>query len=331
MSKGQICNPAETITRKRWQKASVRVVTMVLAALVMCCTLAAPAMAQEQAPPSYQPDQLDQLVSRIALYPDPLLAQVLAASTFPDQIPDAAKWADQHHYLAGNELAQAISGDQLPWDPSVQALLPFPSVLDTMTSDMNWTSDLGNAFLAQQEDVMSAVQRMRQRARDFGYLRSGPEIVVGGGPYITILPARPDYIVVPYYDPVIVYARPRPGFFVGAGIGFRFGVTLGVGFRPWGWGYNSIAWDRRVVIVNNAPWRRTWVNRTSYVHPYAVQRYNTARPPERHELVQRSERERSAGRYGHERVEEHRKADDHRKDDRKGDDHRKDDHDRDRH
>jgi len=331
MSKGQICNPAETITRKRWQKASVRVVTVVLAALVMCCTLAAPAIAQEQAPPSYQPDQLDQLVSRIALYPDPLLAQVLAASTFPDQIPDAARWADQHHYLTGNELAQAISGDQLPWDPSVQALLPFPSVLDTMASDMNWTADVGNAFLAQQEDVMSAVQRMRQRARDYGYLRSGPEIVVGGGPYITILPARPDYIVVPYYDPVIVYARPRPGFFVGAGIGFRFGVTLGVGFRPWGWGYNRIAWDRRVVIVNNAPWRRTWVNRTSYVHPYAVQRYNTARPPERHELVQRSERERSAGRYGHERVEEHRKADDHRKDDRKRDDHRKDDHDRDRH
>ena len=124
-----------------------------------------PPQDQTQAPPpSYSPDQLDKLVSRIALYPDPLLAQVLAGATFPDQIPDAAKWADEHHYLRGDDLARAISDDQLPWDPSVQALLPFPSVLDTMASDMNWTTDLGNAFLAQRQDVMDAVQRMRQKA-----------------------------------------------------------------------------------------------------------------------------------------------------------------------
>jgi len=101
-------------------------------------------------PPQFTPDQLDNMVSRIALYPDPLLAQVLAAATFPDQIPDAARWADQHHYLQGQALASAIQGDQLPWDPSVQALLPFPSVLGMMASDMRWTSDLGNAFLANQ-------------------------------------------------------------------------------------------------------------------------------------------------------------------------------------
>src|SRR5580693_10365545 len=110
-------------------------------------------------PPSFPPAQLDQLVQRVALYPDPLLAQVLSAATFPDQIGDAAKWADQHHYLTGDALAQAITGDQLPWDPSVQALLPFPSVLDMMASDMNWTSQLGNAFLAQHQEVMDAVQR----------------------------------------------------------------------------------------------------------------------------------------------------------------------------
>ena len=91
--------------------------------------------APTQAPPSYPPDQLDKLVSRIALYPDPLLAQVLAAATFPDQVPDAAKWADEHHYLRGDELANAINADHLPWDPSVQALLPFPRVLDMMASD----------------------------------------------------------------------------------------------------------------------------------------------------------------------------------------------------
>ena len=129
---------------------------------------AAPPADQTQAnapPPSYSPEQLDKMVSRIALYPDPLLAQVLAAATFSDHIPDAAKWADEHHYLRGDELAQAITADQLPWDPSVQALLPFPSVLDTMASDMDWTQSLGDAFLAQHHDVMDAVQRMRQKAK----------------------------------------------------------------------------------------------------------------------------------------------------------------------
>ena len=139
-------------------------------------------------PPSLPPEQLDQLVARIALYPDPLLAQILAAATYPDQIPDAAHWADEHHYLTGQALADAIQADQLPWDPSVQALLPFPSVLEMMASDMNWTTDLGNAFLAQQQDVMDAVQRERKKARDYGYLRSNGQIVVSGGPYITIMP-----------------------------------------------------------------------------------------------------------------------------------------------
>src|SRR5271168_3504804 len=145
-----------------------------------------PPQDQNAPPPSFAPDQLDKLVSRVALYPDALLAQVLAAATFPNDIPDAAKWADEHHYLSGEALASAITADQLPWDPSVQAILPFASILDAMASDMNWTTDLGNAFLAQRQDVMDAVQRERQKARDFGYLRSNAQIVVGGGPYITI-------------------------------------------------------------------------------------------------------------------------------------------------
>ena len=112
-------------------------------------------------PPYFSPPQLDSLVSRIALYPDSLLSQVLAAATFSDQIPDAARWADQHHYLTGDALAAAIEADRLPWDPSVQALLPFPAVLDMMASDMNWTRQLGDAFLSNGGAVMDSVQRMR--------------------------------------------------------------------------------------------------------------------------------------------------------------------------
>jgi hypothetical protein len=257
-------------------------------------------------PPSYPPQELDRLVSRIALYPDPLLSQIFAAATFPDQITPAAQWADQHHYLTGDALAGAISSDQLPWDPSVQALLPFPSVLEMMASDMSWTGELGNAFLAQQPDLMDAVQRERHKAYDYGYLRTNPQIVVNAGPYIEILPANPAFIVVPFYDPLIVFAAPRPGFFVGGAIGFRFGITIGAAFRPWGWGVNRFAWNEHHVFINNARWDRTWVNRGSYVHPYTVPRYTAARPAERHELHERSERERQAARTGRARVEEHR-------------------------
>jgi len=258
-------------------------------------------------PPSYPPQELDRLVSRVALYPDPLLSQILAAATFPDQIPDAARWADEHHYLTGDALARAISDDHLPWDPSVQSLLPFPSVLDTMASDMAWTNELGNAFLAQQPDVMDAVQRERHRAYDYGYLRTNPQIIVNGGPYIEILPADPNFIVVPYYNPLIVFAPPRPGFFVGGAIGFRFGIAIGPAFRPWGWGVNRFAWGEHRVFINNARWDRSWVNRGTYVHPYAMPRYTGPRPAERHELERRTDRERQAWKNGREREEEHRR------------------------
>jgi hypothetical protein len=267
-----------------------------------------PPQGQAPPPPSFPPQELDRLVQRIALYPDPLLAQIFAAATFPDQIPDAAQWADQHHYLTGDALAAAIADDHLPWDPSVQALRPFPSVLDMMASDMAWTQELGNAFLAQQPDVMDSVQRMRHEAWDYGYLRTNPQIIVNNGPYIEILPANPGFIVLPYYNPLIVFAPPRPGFVVGGAIGFRFGVAITPAFRPWGWGVNRFAWNAHTVFVNNARWDRTWANRRTYVHPYAdVRRYDgAARAPERHEVHPRTERERQAARSGRERVEEHR-------------------------
>ena len=286
----------ETITR--------RIAAVLLpAALSGLFSVSAPAQAQ----PAFPPQQLDQLVSRIALYPDPLLSQVLAAATFPNDIPDAARWADQHHYVTGDALAAAIAEDHLPWDPSVQALLPFPSTLDMMASDMRWTTDLGNAFLAQQPDVMDAVQRMRRQARDFGYLRTNGQVVVSGGPYIEIRPVNPAFICVPYYNPAVVFVAPRPGFFVGGAINFGFGVSIGAAFRPWGWGVNRFVWDSHRIIINDHLWERNWANRGAYVHPYAVQRYApAARVPERHELHERSPREREAARMGRERVEEHR-------------------------
>jgi hypothetical protein len=271
-----------------------------LASLALTASLA-------QAQPHLPPGDLDRLVSRIALYPDPLLAQVLSAATYSDQIPEAAKWADQHHYLTGDALAGAIAGDHLPWDPSVQALLPFPSVLDSMASDMPWTSQLGDAVLAQREDVMGAVQRMRQKARDFGYLRTNAQIIVGGGPYITILPARPDFYVVPFYDPAIVFVVPRPGFTVAAAINFGFGISIGAAFRPWGWGAVRIGWDTHAWFIGDHPWGRTWVNRTTYVHPYNLPHYEGAKRVETHELIERSPAEREAARTGHVRVEEHHK------------------------
>src|SRR6266852_4700372 len=133
-----------------------------------------------------------------------------------------------------------------------------------MRADMNWTSHLGNAFLSQPQDVMDAVQRMRRQARDYGYLRSNGQVIVGGsGPYIEIMPVNPGYMVVPYYDPLVVYARPRPGIVVaGGGINFGFGVAIGTAFRPWGWGGNRFGWTTHTVIVNNRGWDQRRVNRT---------------------------------------------------------------------
>ena len=271
--------------------------TTVLAVALLAVCSARPTLAQD--PPSYSPADLDKLVSRIALYPDPLLAQVLAAATFSDQIPDAAKWADEHHYLTGDELAKAITDDHLAWDPSVQALLPFPSVLDTLSSDMDWTTNLGTAFLAQRQDVMDAVQRMRQKAKDYGYLRSNDQIVVNAGSYIDIEPVDPGFICVPVYDPLIVFWPPRPGFVIGGAISFGFGVGLGVAFRPWGWGVVRFDWGAHVLFIHNAPWGRVWGNRFTYVHPYPdLHRWAPAGRVEGHGLIRRSEEERHAARFG---------------------------------
>jgi hypothetical protein len=201
----------------------------------------APAMAQDYGYSSgydYAPaGQLDSLVSRIALYPDPLLAQIFAAAAFPDQIAAAA---------------QGFGG---PFDPSVEPLMQYPTVLQMMASDPGWTQALGQAVMQDEGAVMDAIQNLRREAQQYGYLQSGPQMqVVDGGGYIDILPVG-GYMYVPMYDPFVVFARPRPGFFVGGAIRF------GGGFR-WVGGYNRFDWGRHEVFVNRRVWTppvRTYV------------------------------------------------------------------------
>ena len=221
-------------------------------------------------PVALTPPQLDQLVARIALYPDPLLAQVLTASTYWNEIPEAAEWADQHSYLKGDALAQAIQADHLQWNPSILALLPFPSVLDMMARDPAWTEQLGNAVLTQDADVMDAVQRMRQRARSYGYLTTNGYInVIETGGYIQILPVNPDVLYVPYYDPLVVFAPPRPGFAIGGAIHFGPAITIGAVFGGWGWWLGSgFGWPSHAILIDRRPWGRVWINRSEYIHPY---------------------------------------------------------------
>jgi hypothetical protein len=229
-----------------------------------------PDQQQQPAPPPMAPQQLDQLVQRIALYPDPLLAQILTASTFWDQIADADSWAELHNNLTGDALAQAIQEDNLPWDPSVLALLPFPSVLDMMARDPEWTGTLGNAVLNQKPDVMDAVQRMRQQARNYGYLAPNSyDTVVDSGGYIEIQPVNPALYYVPVYSPGIVFFAPRPGFFVGGAIRFGPVVTIGPAFGRYGWYGAGFGWGGHTILIDHRPWGRTYVNRGVYVHPYA--------------------------------------------------------------
>src|SRR5262249_9561183 len=142
------------------------------------CVSSWDARAQDQGapPPKLAAGDFDQLVARVALYPDPLLAQVLAAASVSEQIPGANQWAQQHANLKGDDLVKAMQNGQLAFDPSVQALIPFPSVLQMMNQDLGWTAQLGDAVLAQRGDVMDAVQRMRKKAYDAGNLQSNQQM-----------------------------------------------------------------------------------------------------------------------------------------------------------
>src|SRR5271170_7701563 len=156
--------------------------------------------ARKPQPAPQTPEQIQRLVAPIALYPDSLVAQVLAASTFPEQVVEADRWVQAHPDLKGDALGQAA--DQQPWDPSVKALVAFPSVLGNMDKNLTWTSSLGDAYYNQQSELMDAVQVMRQKAQQAGNLKTTPQQTVKtDDSNIVIEPADPQIVYVPAYDP----------------------------------------------------------------------------------------------------------------------------------
>src|SRR5712691_9055343 len=188
--------------------------------LLLCCSLVRfPAQAesfgptgqsneQPPTPPMQQsPQELQQLVAPIALYPDALVAQILAASTYPTEIVEADRWMQRHSDLKGDKLAK--EADKQDWDLSVKALAQFPSVLENLDKNLSWTSSLGEAYANEPQDVTNAVQEMRQQARKAGHLNSNEqEQVTTQGSTNIIEPATPDVVYVPAYDPWLVYGEP---------------------------------------------------------------------------------------------------------------------------
>ena len=268
-------------------KLSKQVLTLLLCCLLVRFTAQAESFgptgqSNEQpptAPVQLSAQELQQLVAPIALYPDALVAQILAASTYPTEIVEADRWIQNHPNVKGEELAKEV--DKQSWDPSVKALTQFPSVLENMDKNLSWTSSLGDAYANQQQNVTEAVQTLRQQANKNGHLDSNEqEKVVTQGNTIVIEPANPEVVYVPQYDPWLVYGAPivaypgwypEPGIFL-AGVGIGFGLGFGVGYFGgfgWGWHHWGYDWHGRSVIYNHNTYishSRTIINRNNFSH-----------------------------------------------------------------
>ncbi len=222
----------------------------------------APSQSGEQAS-KIPADQLDSLVAPIALYSDPLLAQTLAASTYPLEIIQLQQWLLKNAGLKDKALADAVA--KQPWDPSIQAMAALPDVVKRLADDIQWTTDLGNAFLAQQNAVMDAIQRMRKKAQDNGNLKSTEQQkvetkVIENKSVIVVEQADPQVVYVPSYDPVVVWGAPvypyppiyypPPGYYA-AGLALSFGVGVMMGaFWSGGWGWGC-GWSNNNININN--------------------------------------------------------------------------------
>ncbi len=206
----------------------------------------APAQAQSKL---YSQPELDALLAPIALYPDPLLTQILTAAVYPDQVAQAADWSRRNPGVSGDDAVQ-MAQDQ-PWEPSVKALVAYPDVLARMGESPQWTVDLGNAFLGQQTQTMTTVQALRQRAQASGYLRSdGEQQVYQQGPAIAVQPVYPQYMYVRYYDPLVVYGT------------WWWPAYRPVFWRPWAprvvFVRHASVVSRPVLVARPRVWSRPW-------------------------------------------------------------------------
>jgi hypothetical protein len=272
-----------------------RLSRLVMIACVWCVPLGAMAQQSATAPtqPLLKPAELDQLVAPIALHPDPLLSEILIASTYPLEVVQADRWAQSNKALKGEALTAALAKQS--WDDSVKALIQVPSVLTTMSEQLDWTQKLGDAVLAQQADVMDAIQRLRSRARANGKLESTKQQTVtleteNQKQYIAIEPASPSELYVPYYEPAVVYGDwpypdyapyyfpPPYGYVAGAALatGVAFAAAVAVRHAFWGncdWGRGNInVVTNRTANVANIN-RATWKHNADHRHGV---RYNNA-------------------------------------------------------
>ncbi|HXR57765.1 MAG TPA: DUF3300 domain-containing protein [Burkholderiales bacterium] len=240
------------------------------------------AYAQEQ-PVAYAQQDLERMLAPIALYPDPLLSQVLMAATYPVEVVEAARWTRANPGLQGGAAVQAVAGQD--WDPSVQSLVAFPQVLQRMDENLEWTRALGDAFLAQQPQVMDTVQTLRQQALAAGNLQSsGPLVVQQQAGEIYIQPANPEVVYVPYYDPALVYYRPAVfqwGLPIAISASFFFG-------RP-DWRRHTVRVERpvivnRTVVEQPGSWRHDPNHRrgATYRDPAVRQRFAAAQETHRY-------------------------------------------------
>jgi hypothetical protein len=212
-------------------------------------------------PPVFTPEQLDQMLAPIALYPDPLLSQILMASTYPLEVVEAARWSRANPSLTGDQAVHAV--DQYSWDPSVKSLVAFPRVLQTMEQKLDWTERLGDAFLSEQQEVMGTVQNLRQKAQAAGNLRSTEQArIESQSGQIAIEPVNPGVVYVPYYNPTVVYGPwwwpgyppvywpVWPGYVLGPGVLFGWGIGIGVGV---GFFFGGFDWGHRFAYARGAP------------------------------------------------------------------------------
>ncbi len=304
---------------------------MTAIAAALAAGVARGAWAQDTSRPSFTPEQLDQMLAPIALYPDAVLAQTLMAASYPLEVVEAARWSKANPSLKGDAAVTAVKDKS--WDVSVKSLVAFPQILAQLSDNLDWMQKIGDAMIGQEQDVADSIQRLRARAADAGNLQSGKEQTVtsqgsGSDRTIVIAPANPEIIYVPAYNPNTVYGTwpypayppayypPPPGYGYGSALlrGLLFGVGIaaaGAIFGGWNWGrgnsYVNVNVNRAVNIdrnfnvnnINNGRWQHDTIHRkgVAYRDPATRQRFNQARPgvDQRQEFRGRLENSPNAG------------------------------------